>query len=85
VPELKIEFTAKEVVFKVKDDGIGIPNEEKDRVFNLFFRGSNTQGIYGTGIGLGIVKKISDTLGGTIEVRSKQNAGTEFIVTLPII
>ena len=69
----------------VKDTGIGIPENEKDRVFERFYRAKNAGGatINGTGLGLAIVKHIVQLYNGAISINSSLNSGTEFIVTLP--
>ena len=71
---------------RVKDSGIGMSQEFIQRIFSPFERertstGSRTQG---TGLGMAITKNIVDMMGGTIEVRTEQGKGTEFIVRLPL-
>lgn len=73
----------KNVVIEIKDEGIGIPAHDLERVFEPFDRGSNTGAIAGTGLGLSIVKKALDLAGGSIAVRSNVGEGTVFSVTLP--
>ncbi|MBD3290187.1 hypothetical protein GF337_15375, partial [candidate division KSB1 bacterium] len=70
----------------VSDTGIGIDEKDIDIIFEEFARvkNENTENISGTGLGLPICKKIVQELGGTIEVQSKINKGTTFIVGLPI-
>lgn len=70
----------------IKDTGIGMKPEEKEKLFNEFFRAKNekTRGISGTGLGLTIVKRIVDSYHGKIEVESEFNNGTTFIINLPI-
>ncbi|MFV0246373.1 MAG: sensor histidine kinase [Mycoplasmatales bacterium] len=70
---------------KVEDDGIGMKQEEATRVFDRFYRAdqSRNKGSGGFGLGLAIVKDIIDNQNGNIEVRTKKNMGTEFIVLLP--
>ena len=67
----------------VKDEGIGIPKAQQDLLFNRFFRADNATNIQGTGLGLHIVKKYLETLGGNIEFESEENKGTTFIISLP--
>jgi signal transduction histidine kinase len=73
-----------QVSLAVKDQGIGIPASEKERLFSEFFRASNARvfAAAGTGLGLSIVKSIVDRLGGTIDVRSEEGAGTTVRVAL---
>jgi signal transduction histidine kinase len=70
------------VTLRVKDDGIGISAEDQKHLFERFFRASNTGSIKGTGLGLHIVKRYVELLGGTIHVRSAINRGTEFMVVI---
>ncbi|MGN0596897.1 MAG: response regulator, partial [Ruminiclostridium sp.] len=69
---------------RVKDTGIGMSPEFAERVFEPFERerSSTVSKIQGTGLGMAITKNIIDMMGGTIEVHSEQNKGTEFIISL---
>lgn len=67
----------------VIDEGVGIPEEEIDRLFERYFRGSNVSGMVGTGIGLHLVRIVLDLHGGDIAVRSKLGEGARFTVSLP--
>lgn len=71
---------------KIRDTGIGMKPEEKEKLFNEFYRAKNdkTRGISGTGLGLSIVKKIVDSYNGKIEVDSRFEYGTIFTIRLPI-
>lgn len=70
-----------------KDDGVGIPKESLKYIFERFYRvdESRSKETGGIGVGLTIVKSIIDLHKGKIEVKSKKNKGSEFIITLPII
>src|SRR4030095_1140516 len=70
----------------VSDTGIGIPEEDLDRVFEEFHRVGTANGkkYRGTGLGLAIVKRLVGLLGGSIEVSSKVGEGSSFTVTLPL-
>lgn len=72
--------------FRVKDTGIGMSPEFMKVIFEPFTREhtSTVSGIQGTGLGMSIAKSIVDMMAGTIEVKSKPNKGTEFIVTLEL-
>jgi len=74
-----------QVILKVKDTGIGIADKDIPKIFDEFFRTQGAKKIdpYGRGIGLHFVKKVVETLGGTISVKSDKGKGTEFILTFP--
>ena len=69
----------------VQDSGIGMTEEETSKLFRDFVRIKNdkTRGITGSGLGLSIIKKLTQLYHGEISVESKENAGTKFIVVLP--
>jgi two-component system, OmpR family, sensor kinase len=73
-----------QIVVAVEDQGIGIPEKDRGRLFGRYYRGSNVSGIVGTGVGLYLVKMVLDLHGGSIEVDSKEGAGSRFTVRLPI-
>jgi signal transduction histidine kinase len=68
----------------VKDEGIGIPQNDQADLFNEFHRARNVGTIPGTGLGLAIIKRAVDALGGEIHFESVETQGTTFAVTLPI-
>lgn len=70
------------VEFRIKDNGIGIAEKDLERVFEPFHRGDNVKEIKGTGLGLPIVKKAVETLGGEVQVQSKVGEGSLFIIQL---
>lgn len=73
------------VEIQVKDNGIGIPREDCNRVFERFYRvdKSHSKAIGGTGLGLSIVKHGVTFLGGTIKMLSEEGKGTEITMTFP--
>ncbi len=73
------------VRFEVQDEGPGISNEDKSKLFNKFARLSAhpTGGEHSTGLGLAIVKKITEAMNGTVWCESEYGNGTTFIVELP--
>jgi signal transduction histidine kinase len=73
-----------EVRVTVEDNGVGIPEQDRERLFDRYYRGSNVSGIVGTGIGLYLVKTVVDLHGGSITVASHEGQGTAFLVTLPV-
>ncbi|WEK33861.1 MAG: PAS domain-containing sensor histidine kinase [Candidatus Pseudobacter hemicellulosilyticus] len=72
-----------EVTIAVKDEGIGISEEDQNYMFTSFFRGRNAMNIQGTGLGLHIVKRYTDLLGGIIQLQSTLGSGTTITVKLP--
>ena len=73
------------LVIKVKDNGVGIPKEDIDRIFERFYRvdKARSRDVGGTGLGLAIIKHIVKSLGGYINVKSELGKGSEFTVTIP--
>ncbi len=71
------------IELKVKDSGIGIPEEDQEHLFQRFFRGHNAANIQGTGLGLNIVARYVELMNGTITFESKSEKGTTFIIKLP--
>jgi hypothetical protein len=71
------------VIFRMQDQGIGIPPLDQAQLFESFFRASNTRSIQGTGLGLTIVKRCVELHQGEISVTSEVNVGTTFTVILP--
>ncbi|MES1223298.1 MAG: PAS domain-containing sensor histidine kinase [Bacteroidota bacterium] len=70
-------------VISVKDNGIGIGEEDQKHLFTTFFRGVNATNIEGTGLGLHIVKRYLDLLGGTVELSSQLHKGTTITISIP--
>jgi PAS domain S-box-containing protein len=81
---LKFEKRNDEFIFSVQDEGIGIPDEDQRHLFERFFRASNSGNIQGTGLGLNIVKRYAELLGGTISFKSIYGKGSIFTVAVPI-
>ena len=84
LPELEIIFRDDFLEIKVTDFGIGIPEEQKEFLFQSFFRGSNVQNFEGTGLGLTIAKQFVNLHHGDIKIESKENFGTKVNVKIPI-
>ncbi len=74
-------------IIDIKDNGIGIPSDSLDRIFERFYRvdKSHSKEVGGTGLGLSIVKHATKSLNGDIAVKSEVNKGSEFTITLPKI
>ena len=73
------------LIWKVKDDGVGIPEEDQVHIFERFYRvdKARSRETGGTGLGLSIVKQLVNMHGGTISVKSRAGNGSEFTVVLP--
>jgi len=68
----------------VTDKGIGIASGDQEHLFSSFFRGKNAINIQGTGLGLHIVKRYLDLLGGNVHLQSKLNEGTKISFIIPV-
>ena len=82
--QVEINVTDKEIVILISDTGIGIPEEEIERVFETFYRAGNVNKIAGHGIGLALSRKIIHLHQGKFLLESKLNTGTTVTITLPI-
>jgi signal transduction histidine kinase len=75
---------AGDAVITIQDSGMGIPDEDRQRIFTPFYRGKNVATIQGTGLGLVIVKHCVEQHGGTISIESGAGGGTKVTVRLPL-
>jgi PAS domain S-box-containing protein len=82
--ELKVWLKNGFFYFNITDKGIGIPKDEQHHLFDRFFRAKNATNIQGTGLGLNIVKKYVELLGGEITFESELSEGTTFSVIIPV-
>jgi signal transduction histidine kinase len=81
---LSMSMQGDQIIIRVEDTGLGIPSEEQGRVFEKFYRATNTVGgAEGSGLGLAIVKSIVDSHQGRVWVESIVGKGSTFIVLLP--
>ncbi|MBQ0787801.1 MAG: PAS domain S-box protein [Oceanihabitans sp.] len=71
------------VTLQIQDQGIGIPEDEQEKLFERFFRAKNAQDIQGTGLGLNIVKQYVELMDGTIDFKSEINKGSTFLIQWP--
>jgi signal transduction histidine kinase len=84
-PELSIYYKDKLAYISIQDKGIGIPEDEIEKVFHSFYRASNTITYQGSGLGLSVAKQFMELHGGKISLTSTLNKGTEVILCLPTI
>ncbi len=84
--ELKLEQGGQNAIISITDNGIGIPEEDLERVFERFYRTKSAQdkSEHGTGLGLPLAKAIAETHNGSIKLVSKKDEGTTAIVSLPL-
>jgi signal transduction histidine kinase len=82
--KLSITRDGGDAIFIVQDRGMGIPEDDRKRLFTPFYRGKNVATIQGTGLGLVIVKLCAERHGGSIEVDSAEKIGTTVSVRLPL-
>lgn len=82
--ELIIEQHGENAVFRVKDNGIGIPVTDQKQLFTAFYRGRNATHLPGSGLGLVIVKRCVELHGGHVACESTEGKGTTFTVRLPL-
>jgi|GEM_PF-3407053 len=80
--QVKVSQTSDSLVLMVKDNGIGIPSDYHDKVFDMFHRASNQE--VGAGLGLYILKECVQRLNGTVHFDSEVGKGTVFTINLPI-
>lgn len=80
---MRSQINDKALELIVRDEGMGIPADEQEHLFERFFRAKNVTNVQGTGLGLNIVAKYLETMGGTISFESELNRGTTFIVKIP--
>ena len=81
---LDCDVTPDRMAISVRDEGIGIPEDDKKHMFERFFRASNVTNIQGTGLGLNIVKRYIDLLDGDLSFESEYGKGSTFTISVPL-
>jgi len=82
---LEVTDLGERIEIAVQDDGVGIPEEELDRIFERFYRvdKARSRALGGTGLGLAIVKHLAQAMGGDVQVESQPGRGSRFVLNLP--
>lgn len=81
--EVTAELDQQLVRIRVSDRGVGIPDEERDRLFERFFRAKTAVGVEGTGIGLHVARTIARMHGGDVDAFERKGGGSTFVLTIP--
>jgi PAS domain S-box-containing protein len=81
--EIFASIRGRDCAIHVKDQGVGVPAAMQEKIFTPFERGNATRDIPGMGVGLAIVRKAAERMGGNVSVKSRAGEGSEFIITLP--
>jgi signal transduction histidine kinase len=79
--DIKTRNQDERIVLSVKDNGIGISQEDQQHLTERFFRGTNAGSVQGTGLGLHIISKYAEMMNGDIQCKSQLEKGTEFVIT----
>ncbi len=79
--DIKTTNQNEQIILSVKDNGIGISQEDQQHLTERFFRGTNAGNIQGTGLGLHIISKYAELMHGKMQCKSELEKGTEFVVT----
>ena len=82
---LRCDSAQDEITFSVTDEGMGIPEGDLKHIFERFFRAGNVTNIQGTGLGLNIVKRFVDLLGGSVHFDSVYGKGSTFTFSVPSV
>lgn len=81
---LSVEEKKHGIKITVTDTGIGLDHDDKERIFERYYRSKDGHTIEGTGIGLALSKELIELMNGTIQVESEKGKGTTFIIELPL-
>ena len=84
IVEIQSSSTTRKAVFTIQDEGAGIPPKEQKRIFERFYTGSNGRSGQSNGIGLALVRELTELHHGHIDLKSETGKGSRFCVTLPL-
>jgi two-component system sensor histidine kinase MprB len=84
-PDTVVEVGLHDGELSVRDHGPGIPDDDREHVFDRFYRGATARGRPGSGLGLAIVRQVAETHGGTIAVYEGAGGGSRFVLALPAL
>ncbi|MFN4235406.1 MAG: ATP-binding protein [Bacteroidia bacterium] len=79
-----LDFSSDKIKIQVRDNGIGISEEEQKKIFTPFYRSNNAKSFQGSGLGLALSKRIIEKYNGKIWLTSQLNKGTTFFIELPV-
>lgn len=82
--DFRFSFNKSSLILEISDTGIGIPEEDREMLYEMFHRGSNIKNIPGTGLGMSIIKRSLDMMGGTVSFKTAIGEGSTFTVHIPI-
>jgi signal transduction histidine kinase len=80
---IRLENGGNDYGIHVTDSGRGIPDREREKIFDRFYRGDQSRSELGNGLGLSLARALVEAHGGRIEVGPSSPAGSEFIIRLP--
>jgi len=81
--EIGLSDNGDSIQFFIRDEGIGMDEETKSHIFDMYYRGEEARAMPGHGVGLAIVKRIVELHDGTITVESSPGSGSTFHITFP--
>jgi two-component system sensor histidine kinase MprB len=80
-----VEVTVRRGALSVRDYGPGVPPEEREHIFDRFYRAAGSRTLPGSGLGLAIVRQVAEAHGGTVEIETAPGGGAVFTLRLPIV
>ena len=84
VIKVDISRTKNKAILTISDNGCGIKSKDLPHIFELFYQGDTEKSSIGTGIGLSLVKQMTEAMNGSIDVKSEEGLGTTFVINIPV-